>query len=651
MKKMNTAKKIYIGCATILLVFVTSCGEDFLDEELTTSYSTEYFETEEGLNALAVSLYANIRYHFAYEWAYGFTNYGTDEFSTGTDLTSEMWNTYDSRLAPYVTGAANSNYPDPMQLWTNMYFGINNANILLGNADYFTDEDLKSKCLGEAYFLRGYDYLRLVEQFGGVILSLKASTGVQRYYTRSSAEESIASIISDLTEAYDLLPEDEFRGKGTFTKPLAANMLAKALLLRCSERNDDWNADYINADLEKIITLTDYVIETRPLADDYRDLWNWTGVDCDAEMLDEILMAAQYNADASTEGRYKNRTFCYPIAKYSDLPMMTRTVAGGLDYQRLRTTEYGCNLYDRINDSRFWKSFKTKYRVNSASDNNYGIEDGNLGIIYIINDKDDDRFIVDSMGVGSYYFVDTATNIVVPNAFVNYAGGEWVAQKYGNNRFVPLSKYEDGSRTALKAQGNRDGVLARTGETYLIKAEALVRQGKYTEAIKVVNVLRARAEYSEGELREYHTDGSQAAGGSDESYDAYSNRNSYYESNNIEYTTAASDLQIESYTNLPDVDEAILDSLGVSGDYDRMLHFILNERSRELYGEYLRWVDLSRTETLVLRASTFNAEAAENIQDYHCLRPIPQEFIDGLLHEDGSELTEEEQDEMQNPGY
>nr|MDA3835587.1 RagB/SusD family nutrient uptake outer membrane protein [Spirochaetales bacterium] len=580
------------------------------------------------------------------------TNYGTDEFSSGTDLTSEMWNVYDSRLAPYVTGAANKNYPSPEHLWDQMYFGINSANILISSEGVFTDEDLKDKCVGEAYFLRGYNFLRLVQQYGGVVLKLTPSNTVERSFVRSSVEDCVASLLSDLEMAYELLPEEEFRGKGSFTKPLAAHMLAKALLFRNSERNSDWNASYKDADLSRIITLADYVISERPLAPDYRDLWNWTGVDSEAEMLPEILMAAQFNDDASTAGRFQNRTYCYFPAQYSNLPMMTRTVAGGLDFQRLRTTEYGLNVFDKENDSRFWKSFKTKYRVNKATaDNEYGIENGDLGIVYIVNNEEDTRFDASVLGTGSYTYVDPVTGRVVPNAYISYSNGEWVGQNWGNNRYVSLSQYEDGSRAAVKANGQRDGVLARTGETYLIKAEALVRQGNYQEAIDVVNELRVRSEYSDGDDRAWHTDGSQAANsGLDEPYDAYTNRNSYYESLNIAETTAASSLQIGAYTELPAVDEVILDKLGVSGDYERMLHFILNERSRELYGEFLRWEDLARTETLLLRAKAFNAES-DGVKEYHVLRPIPQSFIDGVMNEDGSNLSDEQTQALQNPGY
>lgn len=57
-----------------------------------------------------------------------------------------------------------------------------------------------------------------------------------------------------------------------------------------------------------------------------------------------------------------------------------------------------------------------------------------------------------------------------------------------------------------------------------------------------------------------------------------------------------------------------------------------------------------KSKTLITRAKTFNPEAAPNISEKHLLRPIPQEYIDGV-HKDGRLLTTEEKRAIQNPGY
>ena len=227
--------------------------------------------------------------------------------------------------------------------------------------------------------------------------------------------------------------------------------------------------------------------------------------------------------------------------------------------------------------------------------------------------------------------------------------------------FPPLSKHFDGSRNALNdVVGHRDFVLARSAETYLIAAEAKIRlakagTGNYADALPYINAVRQRAQYASGENRAFYNDGGntvqsqslQPPGVISSHYPA----NSYYESNNIPATTAASEsLAIASVSTLPAQDEFIISTLGLSSAYDRMLCLILDERSRELCGEYLRWEDLSRTKTLVPRAKAFNVEAAANVADKHLLRPIPQTFLDAIRN-NGVNLTPAEKQAIQNPGY
>ena len=64
---------------------------------------------------------------------------------------------------------------------------------------------------------------------------------------------------------------------------------------------------------------------------------------------------------------------------------------------------------------------------------------------------------------------------------------------------------------------------------------------------------------------------------------------------------------------------------------DLNIDFILDERARELSGEYLRWTDLTRTGKLLERVKKYNPVATTLIKDYHVLRPIPQTQIDRTL--------------------
>jgi hypothetical protein len=136
-------------------------------------------------------------------------------------------------------------------------------------------------------------------------------------------------------------------------------------------------------------------------------------------------------------------------------------------------------------------------------------------------------------------------------------------------------------------------------------------------------------------------------------YKAYSKKNTYVISTGVSDFSTATSLAVSSTSTLPKEDEYILKQLNCSGDYDRMLNFVMNERTRELNGEFLRWEDLSRTKLLIRRTMAFNTEtaAAGFLNEHHYYRPIPQSFIDGLINENGSSLTDEQKAALQNQGY
>ena len=374
MKYMN--KLMIAALCVVSLSGTTSCSDSFLEEDSGHMLTDELLETGEGALSMAAGLYANLRWHFGYEWAYGITLYGTDEFTNGADLTSECWNTYDNRLNPLdltpALGAANKNCPAVSALWDEMYYGISTANLVLSRASLVTDESKRNQAMGEAYFLRGYNYYRLFAQYGAVTIQTEPTKAdsIIRFYPRATEEETLGQIISDFDNAYKLLPTKKNRGNGSWTRYTAAHFLAKALLYRQSERCSSWNSKYpAAADLNRAVELCNEVIKACPLAPDYRSLYaDWTGVDCANEGLSEILMVAEHNDASSTQGRFGNRTYNYFNPQFSNFSggwTQRGQYIGGMDFQRCRPTEYAYEIFDNVNDSRMWKTYKTVYGLNN----------------------------------------------------------------------------------------------------------------------------------------------------------------------------------------------------------------------------------------------------------------------------------------------
>ena len=650
---MKNYKRLYINLLLVAsLGLSSSCSQDFLEEELTTAYSKDYLKTDEGIQALAIGTYYLALNHSTdmREVPLTSTESGTDEFHAGGDASNHIWNSYASGFQSFVA-VNNANTVAAHTNWDKLYLGIGNANQLIESAiaSTSTKDAIKKTALGEGYFFRAFNYLKLVRQYGGVPLKLKTSSSVELEFTRATAKEVLAQVIDDFTKAYGLLANTG--GPTKVTKDAAAHFLAKAYLTRASEINDSWNSETKTADLQQVVTLSDQVIANHPLAANYANLWDYKAPDGANEKLPELILSASYNSNALTSG--ENQQHLFFLSTYDQLPQMERNTGGGRPFSRLAPTYFTFDVFDNVNDSRFWKSFQTKSAINKAAS---GYTNGvDLGIMYVVNTAaDKSRFAKTNNGLTDN-IVYSKTGKKIPSVFVAYAADNGNLEV--GVRFPSLSKHMDGARLDFNAtKGTRDLVLARSAETYLMAAEAKVKlakagSGSFADALTYINAVRARAAFKSGENRAAYTDGSAAVtvavlGGRNSSFMA---ENSYYESTNIAATTAATSLAI-TYGTYPAEDLAVITKLGYTSDYDKMLCLILNERTRELCGEFHRWEDLSRTKTLVARAKAYNREAAPNVQDKHNLRPIPQTFLDAV-YASGKPLSAEQKTAMQNPGY
>lgn len=647
-----------------------ACSPDFLDEDLIRQESTQSFETQEGLDKLSIGMYQNLRIPFTYEWAYPYWNFGTDEFSSGKG--GHNW------YNEYADGFNSASQYGSAENWDHMFAGIGSANTMIKNVPLYYNQSSPNYNirLGEGYFMRGYNYFRLVMQFGGVPLLKEPVIGVQTEYERASAEDVYNLIIEDLKKAYELLPETAGDQPGRITKYAAAHFVAKACLFRASEINDSWNTQYKDQDLDDVITYAGYVIKAHPLCNDFSEIWNYQEPDGANETVSEIVLSAQFSNNST--GRTGNQMHLYFLSVYQNLPGLKRDISGGREYRRLRATNYAQDVFDRVNDSRFWKSFVTAYNCNNPSaapvwDDPYVPEGKQKGDRKFLINEQAVRYIVNDAGDTRY----TPENIKyrAPHMFVRYFAGESQSflENHGNYghpdgssgpRFLSLSKYLDGSRLSIsQANGYRDGIIARSAEDYLMIAEAYGRKGQYSAALPYINDLRKRAGYKEGEDRSKAIHGgaaykNNASGSGVENTAVHSDYNTYFESNNISdenlKSSTEDDMIFDSVDDIFNSTREFYSELGANTQEEKFLVFIMNERSRELMGELLRWPDLARCKQLEKRFKTFNDGSLETGSRFdpnkHYLRPLPQTFLDAIT-KNGNALTSAEKQAMQNPGW
>jgi hypothetical protein len=624
---------------------VTSC-KDFLDEEQVATLSYEYYNTEQGIEDLVKSCYAPLRFKTGMEQTYCLWNFGTDEYMQSGQTGWKYFNEYGSEL--------NSSQEYIGALWDNNYNAINRCNNAMeripgitGTAFLANDAGKKTR-MAEVRFLRGYYYFQMVQQYGSLPLKLKASVGVELEFEKSPVPDIYKSIISDLRFAADALPEKQ-TDYGRATSNAARHYLAKVYLTRGSAVTAQRGQQ--PTDMDSAAYYADLCINSpeTDLVPDYAQLWDYKN-----QVNKEIVFASQFNADQTLlTGAgigYQNTTHLYFLNQYDNEPGMGRVVSYGRPYRRLMPTDYAYDIHDRLNDSRLRKSLLTVFICNKESSipkwtepelKSFGgdlslagkpkFAIGDTALVFLVNDKTTtltDRQIT-SKGYTIYarYYWATDTN----------GNPTTLKTGYKIDKAPSLWKYVDPFRSnADDTKGTRDHFLARLAETYLIAAEAYGRKGDYATALTRINEVRKRAAYHAGEAKPsdwYLYDGG-TPGDLNSTEAAMLATEDHFSETDNSYTTR------EQYPT------------GITSKQQRFIHFILNERCRELLGELHRWEDLARTETLLLRAYVFNPDVvkAGTLAEKHTLRPIPQTYLE-RVYRNGKPLTSAERLAEQNPGY
>jgi starch-binding outer membrane protein, SusD/RagB family len=126
--------------------------------------------------------------------------------------------------------------------WLGHYIMITRANQALEKVPGIPDvnEELRSRLLGQAYFLRGLAYFNLANMFENPVIVLKVPVGASEFYPSNQGVTQAAvydQVESDLTQAISLLPDSyatisgpDVGDVGRATKGAARSLMGKVLL-------------------------------------------------------------------------------------------------------------------------------------------------------------------------------------------------------------------------------------------------------------------------------------------------------------------------------------------------------------------------------------------------------------------------------------
>lgn len=580
------------------LLLITAGCRRFLDEKVVSDISYSHYNTQQGIESGVAAAYNPIRYQFENEFCASLYELGTDMYWDGRDAS------YKTQLNRYEA-TLNSTFDPMYDYWSNLYKGINRANTILEALGKIGDgmpEGLKKIRTGEMAFLRANYYFQLVQTFGRVPLVVVPELGVRTEFKRAAVADIYNQIITDLALATTNLPATQ-TDYGRATQGAAWHALALVYLTRGSAVNDQRGQKA--TDIDSAAYYADQVINSNryQLVADFKDLW-----DINNQKNSEVIFAAQFSKTQLYNNNSGNRLHLFWGMTYDLKPGMTRTTEYGRPWNRLRPTNFTIlQLYDRRNDSRFYKTYQSYWLCNNAAS--------------IPKWEKVGAFTppAELAGKPKFAFGDTSIWVTVEQWPAGtkldslYASRPYYympMNRQDNANFFVLRKHLDPTRPGFNDEiGFRDGVLYRLAETYLIAAEAYGRKGDFATAAERLNEVRKRAAYKDGEMKP--KDYWLIEGGD------YADRTTSTESL---MTVTAGDL-------------AALPSF---------VEFMLDERGRELNGEQKRWFDLTRTELLVDRVKKHNTGGANNVRPHHKFRPIPQNHIDRL---DPVGPIEEEQNE------
>ena len=281
-------KKIFIPLAVVCMT-LGACEKDFLEKAPIVGTTEEnFYRTEADAIAAVNAAYASLQFQLSpaghFRWFWG--DIMSDDAMKGGSGDNDV-----AALFQLETFKGPTNTDLLEAEWGADYEGIYRANVVLEKVPPIEmDAGLKARILGEARFIRAWNYYNLVSMFGGVPLADHVLAPSEYNMPRATAEEVWDFVESDLVAASAVLwkrSEYPISDLGRITQGAAQSLLAKTYLWR-----QKWPE--AKAATEAVINSNEYV-----LVADYADIFPVYG-----ENNSESIFEIQYmNASGGNWGK------------------------------------------------------------------------------------------------------------------------------------------------------------------------------------------------------------------------------------------------------------------------------------------------------------------------------------------------------------
>jgi len=608
------AGALLFGAATFSL---TSCDLD--EYNPSGEGADQVFKTEQGMEALVNQMYYNFR------WKY----YGREDPCLYMEGSADIWQNigsqyeYGKKLTRCVE--LQGDCGQIANVWNRVYDNINDANAIINRLDDVVgiSDTQKDDFEGEARFMRSYCYWWLVEFFGDIEMRTEETQEAVFTAVRTDRKTIYDEvIIPDAKIAAEKLPVSPYNGDiGRSTKKAAKALLARVLLTRAqyetegSAEQKEFYQQALNAALDVVNNKAAYGIQ---LYKTYDEIWQAKNNKNNTEFLWVTTFSSpdvSLNPDSKPNRLY--RYFSPVLVGNAGIRNGAQTWEYPSEGKLLMPTYYFLNLWedwDARYDADFQESFpenaRSTYTWKKADASKYKRDDligkkvavGDT-VLYFTRQHLSDEFKMSK----NYASIDVDDVFATEN--VNSYGGAPIRNHYTDtiktsqyiaSSFPRFMKYRiwdrDENGTFLLAAANGqygygDVPVMRYAEMPLIAAECYIALGQASQAASIINqeIRNARVVKAGHSLSEAQV--------------------------------TASDMTID---------------------------WIMEERARELCGEWLRWFDMKRVyspqgkfaSTIVGRNPSMTGD--DCMQEYHALRPIPNTFLDKLTNAE---------EFGQNPGY